>query len=40
MKAALHLMGRTEAEYRLPLCEMAPSNLERLRRTLIALGLL
>ena len=40
VKAALHLLGRIEAEYRLPLCEMAPANLERLRRTLLALGLL
>jgi 4-hydroxy-tetrahydrodipicolinate synthase len=40
VKAALHLLGRIEAEYRLPLCEMGSSNLERLRRTLVALGVL
>jgi 4-hydroxy-tetrahydrodipicolinate synthase len=40
VKAALYLLGRIEAEYRLPLCEMAPPNLERLRQTLAALGLL
>jgi 4-hydroxy-tetrahydrodipicolinate synthase len=40
VKAALHLLGWIEPEYRLPLCEMAPSNLERLRRTLATLGLL
>ncbi|HEY0793156.1 MAG TPA: 4-hydroxy-tetrahydrodipicolinate synthase [Chthoniobacterales bacterium] len=40
VKAALHLMGRIEAEYRLPLCELTALNLERLRATLHRLGLL
>jgi 4-hydroxy-tetrahydrodipicolinate synthase len=40
VKAALHAMGMIEAEYRLPLCEMRPANVERLRRTLAAAKLI
>jgi 4-hydroxy-tetrahydrodipicolinate synthase len=40
IKAALHLMGFIEEEYRLPLCEMDPVNRERLSRTLKALKLI
>jgi 4-hydroxy-tetrahydrodipicolinate synthase len=40
IKAALHLMGMIEAEYRLPLCEMRPGNLDRLKRTLTAAKLI
>ncbi|MBV9492219.1 MAG: 4-hydroxy-tetrahydrodipicolinate synthase [Verrucomicrobia bacterium] len=40
VKAALHLLGWIEAEYRLPLCELASPNLDRLRKTLATLGLL
>jgi 4-hydroxy-tetrahydrodipicolinate synthase len=40
VKAALHLMGYIEAEYRLPLCEMTALNLQRLQGTLQALKLL
>jgi 4-hydroxy-tetrahydrodipicolinate synthase len=36
VKAALHLMGMIEPEYRLPLCEMRPGNLDRLKRTMAA----
>lgn len=34
VKAALAMMGRIREEYRLPLCEMSPSNRTKLRRTL------
>jgi 4-hydroxy-tetrahydrodipicolinate synthase len=40
VKAAMHLLGMIQAEYRLPLCEMAATNLEKLRSTLCALKLL
>ncbi|MGA8656771.1 MAG: 4-hydroxy-tetrahydrodipicolinate synthase [Chthoniobacterales bacterium] len=40
VKAAMHLLGMIQAEYRLPLCEMAATNLEKLRSTLRALKLL
>jgi 4-hydroxy-tetrahydrodipicolinate synthase len=40
IKAALHLMGMIEPEYRLPLCEMRPGNLDRLKRTLAAAKLI
>ena len=40
VKAALHAMGMIEAEYRLPLCEMRPANLDRLKRTLAAAKLI
>jgi 4-hydroxy-tetrahydrodipicolinate synthase len=36
VKAALHLMGMIENEYRLPLCEMSDANLDRLKKTLAA----
>jgi 4-hydroxy-tetrahydrodipicolinate synthase len=36
VKAALHLMGMIESEYRLPLCEMNETNLVRFKKTLIA----
>jgi 4-hydroxy-tetrahydrodipicolinate synthase len=39
VKAALHLMGKIQAEYRLPLCEMSESNLAVLRSTLSELKL-
>jgi 4-hydroxy-tetrahydrodipicolinate synthase len=39
VKAALAMMGRIEEVYRLPLCEMAPANRERLAATLRTLGL-
>jgi 4-hydroxy-tetrahydrodipicolinate synthase len=40
VKAALHAMGMIEAEYRLPLWEMRPTNLDRLKRTLAAAKLI
>jgi 4-hydroxy-tetrahydrodipicolinate synthase len=40
VKAAMHLLGMIQAEYRLPLCEMTPTNLEKLRATMSALKLL
>jgi 4-hydroxy-tetrahydrodipicolinate synthase len=39
VKAALHLMGKIKAEYRLPLCEMSEKNLATLRTTLSSLEL-
>jgi 4-hydroxy-tetrahydrodipicolinate synthase len=36
VKAALHLMGMIENEYRLPLCEISEANLVRLQKTLTA----
>jgi 4-hydroxy-tetrahydrodipicolinate synthase len=36
VKAALHLMGMIECEYRLPICEMNDTNLIRLKKTLSA----
>jgi len=40
VKAALALMGRIAGEYRLPLCPMAPANLEKLRKALADYGLI
>ncbi|HPC85134.1 MAG TPA: 4-hydroxy-tetrahydrodipicolinate synthase [Smithellaceae bacterium] len=40
VKAALALMGRIVCEYRLPLCPMAPANHEKLRKVLVAYGLI
>ncbi len=39
VKAALHLMGKIETEYRLPLCEISKANLAVLRATLAELKL-
>ena len=39
VKAALALMGKIKYEYRLPLCKMAESNLEKLRKAMIDYGL-
>ena len=40
VKTALRMMGRPAGAFRLPLCEMEPSNQEMLRKTLAELGLL
>ena len=40
VKAAMEMMGMGKAEYRLPLCELAPKNEEILRGTLKGCGLL
>ncbi|MDR0852697.1 MAG: 4-hydroxy-tetrahydrodipicolinate synthase [Clostridiales Family XIII bacterium] len=40
VKAALWLMGKIEYSYRLPLCEMEESNLEKLRKEMQAYGLI
>jgi 4-hydroxy-tetrahydrodipicolinate synthase len=40
VKAALWLMGKIEYEYRLPLCKMADSNLEKLRKAMMNYGLI
>jgi 4-hydroxy-tetrahydrodipicolinate synthase len=40
VKTALNLMGFDVGELRMPLCEMEPKNLDRLRRSLQAVGLL
>lgn len=40
VKAALGLMGKIEAEYRLPLCPLAPANLAQLKSILERYGLL
>jgi 4-hydroxy-tetrahydrodipicolinate synthase len=40
VKAALHLMGMIESEYRLPLCELNEVNLIRLKKTLTACKLI
>jgi len=34
VKAALSMMGRIEYEYRLPLCEMAPENYDKLKKVM------
>lgn len=39
VKTALRLMGRPAGEFRLPLCDMEPANLEIVRKTLAQLGL-
>jgi 4-hydroxy-tetrahydrodipicolinate synthase len=40
VKAALALMGKIQMEFRLPLCEMAPANLEKLKSVLNKYGLI
>ena len=40
VKAAMHLLGMIQAEYRLPICEITATNLEKLRATMSALKLL
>lgn len=40
VKAALHLMGKCELEYRLPMCEPEDSTMERLMREMTAYGIL
>lgn len=40
VKAALALMGKIEYEYRLPLCKMAESNFEKLKKTMADYGLI
>jgi 4-hydroxy-tetrahydrodipicolinate synthase len=40
VKAALNLMGFDVGEPRMPLCDMAPENLEKLRKSMTAAGLL
>lgn len=40
VKAALGLMGRIETEYRLPLCPLAPANLEKLKSVLTKQGVI
>ncbi len=40
VKAALSMMGRIEYEYRLPLCEMAPENYDKLKKVMENYGLI
>ncbi|MEN6374510.1 MAG: 4-hydroxy-tetrahydrodipicolinate synthase [Smithella sp.] len=40
VKAALALMGKIQYEYRLPLCKMSDANLEKLRKAMVAYGLI
>jgi len=40
VKAALNLMGMDVGEPRMPLCDLAPENLEKLRKSMAAAGLL
>ena len=40
VKTALALMGKIQEEFRLPLCEMAPANREKLRKVLKESGLI
>jgi 4-hydroxy-tetrahydrodipicolinate synthase len=40
VKTALAMMGRIQEEFRLPLCEMAPANKEKLRKVLADLKLI
>jgi 4-hydroxy-tetrahydrodipicolinate synthase len=40
VKTSLALMGKIQDEMRLPLCPMAPSNLEKLKKALQEYGLL
>ena len=40
VKAAMNLMGMDVGEPRMPLCDMAPENLEKLRKSMTAVGLL
>ena len=39
VKEALAIVGRVKRVFRLPLCETTPQNLEQIKRTLVALGL-
>ena len=40
VKAAMNLMGMDVGEPRMPLCDLAPENLEKLKKSLTAVGLL
>ena len=40
VKAAMNLMGMNVGEPRMPLCDLAPGNLEKLRESLVAVGLI
>jgi 4-hydroxy-tetrahydrodipicolinate synthase len=40
IKAALHLMGKCDYEYRLPLCPLAEANLDKLKRCMESYGLI
>ncbi len=40
VKTALAMMGKIQEEFRLPLCEMAPANKEKLKKVLTDLGLI
>ena len=40
VKAAMNLMGMDVGEPRMPLCDLAPENLEKLKKSLISAGLL
>ncbi len=40
VKAAVHLLGKCELEYRLPMCEPEDSTMERLKREMKAYGLI
>ena len=40
VKTALNLMGMEVGELRMPLCEMAPENLEKLKKAMTAVGLI
>ena len=40
VKAALHLMGMIEPEYRLPLCPPEPESLKLIKKQMLACGLL
>ena len=40
VKAALNLMGKDVGEPRMPLCDMAPENLEKLKKAMTAVGLI
>jgi len=40
VKAALNLMGMDVGEPRMPLCDLAPESLEKLRKSMVAVGLI
>ena len=40
VKTSLALMGKTTDEFRLPMCNMAPANLDRLKKALRDYGLI
>jgi 4-hydroxy-tetrahydrodipicolinate synthase len=40
VKAAMNLMGMDVGEPRMPLCELAPENLEKLRKAMLAVGVI